>query len=195
MFRKELSDCVSKYLAAAGIDWQMEDFEQNELEHKESFSQAEIVDIFPDLMGFADSPPPEPKSKRPKKAAKKVTSNPMRKKRCVEEQDYVQEQQQVQHAPMPPGMTVATRAKDLVFDLIAMVNSNNVTRSAWDSADDATQREMIRSCTFEVKRLREALDNMKNKVRQVVHILDNEERHPEFFEQMVVLSEMAGNDE
>lgn len=166
----------------------MEDFEAFDLEPemtKESFSQAEVVDLVPEISKQQPSPP------RKKKAKKAATTKRASKKQSAEkssgEMGVVPSPPVMM--PMPPGITLATKPRDCVLELIEVIEGSSV-RSQWNG-DEFVQRRIIEAATKKAAKLALQNQQMRQLVRSVVAILDDESRHAEFYDEMMRLAELA----
>ncbi len=178
LFTKTLFECINNYLTASKIAWRMEDFEESD-----SFSQAEVVDLVPELAKVQESPV--------KLSKKPVATKHVKKSRKRESGEDLAPPPQLGMMPLPPGITISTKPRDIVLQLVDAVDDK--FHSAWMSSGEAGQRDIIEKAAQMVKEMREESRLMKEKVCKIVQILDDESRHSEFYEEMLKLAEIAAD--
>lgn len=93
--------------------------------------------------------------------------------------------------PPPPIMSISTKARDYVLELVEAVQDAGMDAESWRELSETEQRHAVSEAAKRAHSLRKQHRAMKEQIQRVVEILDDESRHSEFFHEMVSLSELA----
>ncbi len=115
--------------------------------------------------------------------------------------------EEVKSGPPPPSVTVTTMLlvqeqknsaaeAEMDADMMALVRSvlgDKVTEAAWRKSGG--KMALVRAAVEENALMMQELMQLKDCVREVVEVLDDEARHGEFFDKMTTLAAMANRDD
>jgi len=93
--------------------------------------------------------------------------------------------------PPPPVMSISTKARDYVLELVEAVQETGLDAASWRELSEADQRLAVSAAAQRARALRQENRAMKEQIQRVVAVLDDESRHDEFFREMLILSDRA----